>query len=304
MSTITDTVFMVRPANFGYNSETAENNAFQDNSGRMTVEEIKEAAKDEFDAFVQILQSKGIEVIVYEDSVLPVKTDAVFPNNWVTMHENGVLITYPMFSENRRLERSQEVIDDLKSRFGYSKQYYFDHYEADSKFLEGTGSMILDRDNKIVYACLSERTHVELLEKFAVVMSYKKVFFHAVDKNGDPIYHTNVMMALGENFCVVCLDAILDESERKEFVAEMDKTAKDIIEISQDQLNSFAGNMLQLKAENGDRFLIMSEQAFRSLEETQIMAIESHCEIVHAPLYTIEKYGGGSARCMITEVFY
>ena len=293
---------MVRPANFGFNPETTANNAFQDNSGDRTAEEIKSLAIKEFDAFVEELRSKGINVKVYQDSDVPIKTDAVFPNNWVTTH-GEILITYPMFSENRRLERSNEIIEDLKSEFGYSRQYYFEHYESEDKFLEGTGSMILDRDNKIVYACLSERTNIEILEKFSVLMRYTKIYFHSVDADDNPIYHTNVMMALAENFCIICMESIKDEKERIHVQTHLENTGKEIIEISYEQLNQFAGNMIQLKNENGDRYLVMSVQAYKSLDYSQIERIERHCEILHSPLYIIEQYGGGSARCMIAEVF-
>lgn len=303
METITDTLFMVRPAHFGYNVETAENNSFQSNEGTMTVEEIEEAAKDEFDNFVSILRSHRIEVLVYDDTTNPVKTDAIFPNNWITTHSSGVLITYPMFSENRRAERRDDIIEDLKNKFEYHRQYFFEHYESKGKFLEGTGSMILDRENKVAYACLSERTNVEILEKFSVVMSYRKIFFHSVDDKNEPIYHTNVMMTLGVNFCVICLETIHDKTEKEVILNQLKETNKEIIEISMQQMNGFAGNMLQVKNDMGEKFLIMSEQAKRSLESSQIERIEQHCSIIYAPLYTIEKYGGGSARCMLAEVF-
>jgi hypothetical protein len=303
MSTITDTVFMVKPKYFGYNAETAENNAFQDNSGDQTKEQIIDMARLEFDGLVEKLREKGIEVIVYEDLDDLEVTDSVFPNNWITLHKNQILITYPMFAESRRAERRLDIIEDLKERFGYERQYFFDHYESESKFLEGTGSMILDRDNRVIYACLSDRTNVEILEKFSILMNYQKVFFHAVDRNGLEIYHTNVMMALGEEIAVVCLETIEDERERKELVKKLEETRKQIIEISQEQMEHFAGNMLELKNKKGYRYMVMSEQAFKSLNTKQIEEIEASSQIIHAPLNTIEKYGGGSARCMIAEIF-
>ena len=303
MSTITDTVFMVRPANFGFNPETAENNSFQDNSGDLSEQEIKDQAIKEFDIFVNNLREKGVNVIVYDDSQTPIKTDAIFPNNWISLHSNKVLVTYPMYSLNRRKEREEHIINDLKDKFGFDRQYFFDHYEAEDKFLEGTGSMILDRVNKIVYACLSERTNIELLEKFSVLMRYEKVYFYANDSAGEAIYHTNVMMALGEELCVICLDSITDIKERKRVKDKLTETEKEVIEISIDQMNQFAGNMIQLKNTNGEPYIIMSEQAYKSLEYDQVEQIRRHCEILHTPLYTIEKYGGGSARCMIAEVF-
>lgn len=294
---------MIRPAHFGFNPETADNNVFQDNSGTMTSPEISVAAREEFDDFVSRLRAKKINVIVYEDTEVPHKTDAIFPNNWITTHFNSVIITYPMFSPNRRQERRTDIVEDLKTRFGFERQYFFEHYEEEGKFLEGTGSMILDRDNKVVFACLSERTDVELLEKFAVLMSFKKIFFHAVDPDGVPIYHTNVMMALGEDFCIICLEAIPDEEERSEVVAQLSQNDKEVIAITIGQMYQYAGNMIQLKNTDGERFLVMSEQAYKSLNSSQIERITAYCEIISIPLYTIEKYGGGSARCMIAEVF-
>lgn len=303
MNTITDTVFMVRPSHFGYNEETAVNNAFQDNSGDMSPSEISEAAIKEFDRFVNTLREKGIEVIVYNEEDDVIRTDSVFPNNWITTHPQ-TLITYPMYSENRRLERRSDIIKDLEERYGYNRRYYFEHYEAENKFLEGTGSMILDRENEIVYACLSERTNVEILEKFSVLMSYQKIFFHSTDGEGQDIYHTNVMMALGEDFCVVCLESIKNEDERNELVNALQSTRKEIIDISMDQVNQFAGNMIQVKNKVGETFLIMSEQAYKSLTPAQIDKINEFTNILHSPLYTIEKYGGGSARCMIAEIYH
>jgi len=303
MTTITDTVFMVRPSNFGYNHETAENNAFQDNSGNETVEQISEMAKVEFDGMVEQLRDKGIDVVVYEDVGNTVIKDSVFPNNWITTHSNDVLITYPLFAESRRVERREDIVEDLKERFSYNRQYFFEHYEGDEKFLEGTGSMILDRDNRIIYACLSDRTNVEVLEKFSILMNYTKIFFHAEDTDGIPIYHTNVMMALGEELCILCTESIKDEKERTELLTSLEETDKEVIEISLEQMGKFAGNMLEVKNKLGYRYMVMSEQAYKSLNEEQINKIEHHSQIIHVPLYTIEKYGGGSARCMLAEIF-
>ncbi|WP_235298337.1 citrulline utilization hydrolase CtlX [Portibacter marinus] len=303
MATTTDTIFMVRPSNFGYNHETAENNAFQDNSGNETKEQISEMAKVEFDGMVENLRDKGIEVIVYEDLPDRMVKDSVFPNNWITTHQNNVIITYPIFAESRRMERREDIVDDLKERFGFERQYFFEHYEGESKFLEGTGSMILDRDNRIIYACLSDRTDVEILEKFSILMNYNKIFFHAEDADGIPIYHTNVMMALGEELCILCKDSITDEKERAEVIDSLEQSGKEIIEISIEQMNHFAGNMLEVKNKDGYRYMVMSEQAYKSLNQDQITKIEHYAQILHSPLYTIEKYGGGSARCMIAEIF-
>ncbi len=303
MSTVTNTVFMIRPAAFGYNEETAKDNAFQTKTGDESDAEIQKAALKEFDEFVDRLRDKGIEVLVYEDTEKPLKRDAIFPNNWISTHNSEIIITYPMYSEMRRSERRSDIINDLKEKFGYDRQYYFDHYEDEKKYLEGTGSMIMDRDNRVVFACLSERTSIELLEKFSILMDYKKIYFHAKDDEGIPIYHTNVMMAIGEDICIICLDTIQDEEERNEVIAQLEQNDKEIVEISLSQMRHFAGNMIELKNKNGEHFMIMSEQAYLSLNEEQKDQITQYCDIIHTPLYTIEKYGGGSARCMIAEVF-
>lgn len=303
MSTVTDTVFMIRPAAFGYNEETAKDNAFQNKANGESEIDIQKAAVKEFDDLVDKLKNNGIEVIVFDDTETPLKRDAVFPNNWISTHDSEIIITYPMYSEMRRAERRNDIIELLKEKFGYNRQYYFDHYEDEKKYLEGTGSMILDRDNKVVFACLSDRTSIELLEKFSILMDYKKIYFRATDDQGIPIYHTNVMMAIGEDICIICLDAIADEEERNEVIAQLEQNDKEIIEISISQMKHFAGNMIELKNKEGKHFLIMSEQAYISLNEDQKEQIYQYCDILHSPLYSIEKYGGGSARCMIAEVF-
>ena len=299
----TNRILMIRPANFGYNKETAENNTFQQIEGAEHVESIKKAACNEFDTFVEILSTNGIEVEVVQDSKTPVKPDAVFPNNWLSMHEDGTIITYPMFAVSRRTERDERIIDFLAEKYSISRRYSFDHYEDEAMFLEGTGSMIFDRTNKIVYACLSPRTDIRLLDKFCVLMSCTKEVFHATDDEGHDIYHTNVMMAIGETFVVICLEAVRDTKEKKQLISSFFKTNKAIIEISIDQMKHFAANMLEVINKTGQRFLVMSEQAFGSLRRKQIEDIEKHTNIIRAPLYTIEKYGGGSARCMMAEVF-
>jgi len=296
-------ILMVRPANFGYNEQTAENNAFQQNSDRYSPEEVKKMAIAEFDAFVDKLRSAGIQVNVIEDSNEPVKPDAVFPNNWVTFHQNGIVITYPMNAPVRRKERRQEVIDQLGQRYQINGQHHLEAYEAKELFLEGTGSMILDRANKIVYACISPRTDVHVLDHFCTHTDYQKMQFRAVDGGGVDIYHTNVMMALGESFVVICMDSIHDPEEKQMLLDTFARTGKEVIDISLEQMLSFAGNMLQLKNESGKTFLIMSEQAFRSLNSSQVGQIERHTNILYSPLTVIETYGGGSARCMIAEIF-
>ncbi|WP_367389691.1 citrulline utilization hydrolase CtlX [Lewinella sp. LCG006] len=300
---ITDTILMVRPANFGYNVETAGNNAFQTNDNSLSGKEINARAQAEFDAFVAKLRSVGVNVIVVEDSEVPLKHDAVFPNNWFSTHEDGSLITYPMYAPMRRLERREDVVAQLTKDFGFDKHIRLEKRELSERFLEGTGSMILDRDNKIVYACRSIRTDEGLLDEFVLWMGYEKVLFESYDMNGLPIYHTNVMMALGTNFCVICLDTITDAVQRREVTDKLTQTGKDIVSISREQMNAFAGNMLQVKGAQEQTYLVMSSQAYQSLTKEQRQQLELHTQLLHSSLDTIESYGGGSARCMMAEIF-
>jgi len=294
---------MVRPAHFGFNEETVGSNSFQSKVDTLPVDEIKERAREEFDTFVHELREAGIEVIVVEDTPEPRNPDAVFPNNWISFHEEGMIVTYPMYASQRRKERREDVIRDLSARFGYTDRYQMEESEEDGVFLEGTGSMILDRVNRIAYACQSVRTDKGLLEAFAKKMNYEALAFTALDMGGDPIYHTNVMMALGETFVIICLDTVRDEEERQQLLDAFDRTNKQVIGISLEQMMAFAGNALQVKNKKGDTFLVMSEQAYRSLSPNQQEDIESHTGILFSPLKVIEKYGGGSARCMMAEVF-
>ncbi|GJM32671.1 MAG: hypothetical protein DHS20C18_16720 [Saprospiraceae bacterium] len=301
---ITDTIMMVRPANFGYNVETAENNAFQVNDTSIPPEKISELAKDEFDQFVEKLNANGIEVIIIEDSADPVKMDAIFPNNWISFHDNGQIITYPMFSPIRRQERRPEVVEMMVDQFHFSDIINLEKkYESSDRFLEGTGSMILDRENQLVYACLSVRTHPDLVRDFCHQINYEPILFHSVDQQAQEIYHTNVMMSVGDNFAVICLEAIPDREERAFVVEKLEQTGKEIIEISMHQMASFAGNMLQVRNKTGKTFLVMSEQAYHSLTPEQVKIIEQKTNILYSPLKVIETYGGGSARCMMAEVF-
>lgn len=300
---ITDTILMVRPANFGFNPQTAESNTFQNNSTDLSPEQIQILATQEFDQFVQRLQQEDIRVIVVQDSTTPKKYDAIFPNNWITTHEDGIIITYPMTAPMRRLERREEIITALSDEFKTTQRLRLERYENEGKMLEGTGSMILDRSNKIVYACQSDRTDEQVLEEFCATLGYKKVFFHAVDANDHPIYHTNVMMALGETFAIICLEAVKDGQEWANLHKTLTETGKEIIEISFEQMASFAGNMLQVKNKWGDTYLVMSEQAYRVLKEKQIERIKAHTLPLYSPLYIIEQFGGGSARCMMAEIF-
>lgn len=303
MHQITNNILMIRPANFGYNPETAVNNVFQYNDGAENTQAIKVNALNEFDAMAQLLRDKGINVYVVEDTAEPVKPDAIFPNNWVSFHENGLVLQYPMYSALRRSERRQDIIDALGKEFLIAKDYTFEHYEEEGMFLEGTGSMVLDRENQIVYACISERTDIRLLDKWCVLTGYRKIMFTAFDRNGIEIYHTNVMMALGVDFAIICLESIANEGERNMVIDMLQSTNKEIIEINFAQMEAFAGNMLQVQSLNGTKYLVMSKTAYNSLKEDQISKIKSFTDIITPDIPTIEKYGGGSVRCMMAEIF-
>lgn len=295
---------MVRPANFAFNEETAANNAFQSRDGKLSPAEMRERAMQEFDGFVAQLRAAGVDVLVANDSASPVKPDAVFPNNWVTFHQEGWVVTYPMFAPTRRLERSEEIIAQvLGSGFRSNKRLNFESNEQRGRFLEGTGSIIFDHQHKLAYACLSPRTDADLLEELCQAIGYQKVVFHSVDGHGQDIYHTNVMMALGETFVVICLDTVRDGAERKMLEAKFRETGKEIVDISLAQMNSFAGNMLQVRNTRGQTILVMSSQAYLALTAAQISQLEQHTQLLHAAIDTIETYGGGSARCMMAEVF-
>ncbi len=294
---------MVRPKNFGYNAETAENNAFQSSEGANEVDRIKQSALEEFDNMVKTLERHDIKVIVVEDTETPLKSDAVFPNNWFSTHSNGNIITYPMNAESRRAERREDIVDKLTLDYGYKKRYGFEYLEEDEQFLEGTGSMILDRDNRVVYACISPRTDIKALDKFAVLQNFEKIIFHATDGEGQLIYHTNVMMALGIDFVVICMDSIQDSTEKESVLDKLNATGKELIDISIEQMNHFAGNMLQVRSQLGEPYLIMSQEAYDSLTGAQLEQIAKRTKYISIPIPVIEKYGGGSVRCMMAEIF-
>ena len=295
---------MVRPANFGFNEETAASNAFQSRDGRLSSEAMRDKALAEFDAGVQRLRDAGVNVLVAQDSETPVKPDAVFPNNWATFHQEGLLVTYPMFAPTRRRERSDAVLQTaLDAGFRADRRVQLESYEEADRFLEGTGSIIFDHQHRLAYACLSPRTDAGLLDELCQILGYEKVVFHAVDANAQDIYHTNVMMAMGETFVVICLDTVRDPQERAMLEATFRRTGKEVVNISLEQMNRFAGNMLQVRNDRDETLLVMSEQAFRSLAPEQIQQLEQHTKLLYSPIETIETYGGGSARCMMAEVF-
>ncbi len=297
-------ILMVRPANFAFNEETAASNAFQSRDQKLSGLEMRKQARIEFDRFVKTLRAEGIDVMVADDSAKPVKPDAVFPNNWITFHQEGTVVTYPMFAPTRRRERRRSIIEQvLASGFRSDRRLNFEFNEKRNLFLEGTGSIIFDHQHRLAYACLSPRTDSELLEDLCKEIGYEKVVFHSTDGNGQDIYHTNVMMALGETFVVICMETIKDANEHAMLMATFQKTGKKVIEISLSQMNRFAGNMLQVRNLNGQTYLVMSSQAFSVLTPAQISLIEQDTKILHSDITTIETYGGGSARCMMAEIF-
>lgn len=291
---------MIRPVSFGFNEQTAESNAFQNRSA--DEQNIQAKALAEFDAFADKLRDNGLDVIVVDDTVEPHTPDSIFPNNWVSFHSDGSVYLYPMQAKNRRLERRADVIENLKKKFTVSKVDDLSYFENQNQFLEGTGSMVLDRVNKVAYACLSPRTDEQVITGFCRKSGYQAVLFNAVDEHGKAIYHTNVLMCIGDQFVVICLEAIPDVVQRDNLISLFANTHKEILVISQQQLNEFAGNMLELQNKAGQRLLVMSARAHASLTAEQIKILEKHCKIVSADLDMIESIGGGSARCMLAEV--
>ncbi len=295
---------MIRPAVFGYNAETAANNAFQEApAGGAALQEISRAARAEFDAFSERLLAAGVHVHVVEDTPEPPKPDAVFPNNWVSFHQDGTVITWPMFSPLRRAERREDVIHEMTTVFDLRRRIHLEYFERENRFLEGTGSLILDRVHKIAYACRSIRTDEQVLDEFCRLMNYRKVLFDATDAHDTPIYHTNVMMALGTKLTILCLEAIRDQTQKNALLASLETTGKELLNISLSQMNAFAGNMLEVKNSADEPLWVMSKSAWKNLSPKQRQQIEKHGTPLYADLHTIEHYGGGSARCMMAEVF-
>lgn len=300
------TILMVRPANFGFNPETAENNFYQQQDGRSS-EEIKALAQQEFDSFVALLKDQGVKVLVIEDTEKPIKTDAVFPNNWFSTHPDGKLILYPMYSPNRRLERRKDLIEQLMA-LGFKVDEIIDlsFFEQDGQFLEGTGSMVMDHDSKMIYACYSERTHRVPLDYLAKILGYQVIAFEAqqeIDGKMSPIYHTNVMMHIGSDLAVVCLESIVKAADRRKVQETLTTAGKKVIPITAKQKFNFAGNMLEVGNDGGEKFTVMSQTAYDSLNVGQIQLIEKYTTIISPQIPTVEKLGGGSSRCMIAEIF-
>lgn len=302
-SQTTSNILMIRPVNFGFNPETAESNAFQNAEfSEQNKNQSQQNALKEFDEMVSQLRKSGVNIIVIDDTLEPHTPDSIFPNNWVSFHGNGSVITYPMQAENRRLERRDDIIEHISELFYVNRKIDLSAFEAESKFLEGTGSMVLDRKFKIAYACLSPRTHEDVLTEFSSQMNYEIVTFNAVDGLGKQIYHTNVVMCVGDMFAVICLEAIPNLDERLMVRNSLEQSGKRVIEISLLQMNHFAGNMLEIKSHKGEKMLVMSTAAFNSLTPTQIDVLDDYCTIHHFDLSMIEGNGGGSARCMMAEI--
>lgn len=307
MSQITNTVLMIRPVQFRMNEQTAVNNFYQKNSENILPETVNAMATQEFDSMVEKLRKANIQVIVVQDTKEFDTPDSIFPNNWISFHKNGTIGLYPMFAKNRRLERKESILEAVEAE-GFVIDTVVDYTEAetDGVYLEGTGSILLDRENQKAYCALSARADEELFIEFCEDFEYTPVVFSAyqtVNDKRELIYHTNVMMCLGTTFAVVCLASIDDKKERKNLLKHLHEDGKKIIEISEDQVNNFAGNMLQLKGTDHRSYLVMSQSALDSLRPSQVQMLEGHATILSSPLDTIEACGGGSARCMMAEVF-
>ncbi len=296
----TDTVLMVKPVAFGYNEETSVNNNFQTYSGER---DIPELARQESEAFIALLEKSGINVITVEDTPEPHTPDSVFPNNWFSTHKDGTLVIYPMFAPNRRLERKPVMLETIRAVFDVKRTVDLTPYEGKGLFLEGTGSMVLDRVNRIAYACRSPRTSAEVLEDFCERLGYDSLLFDAFDAGGTRIYHTNVMMSIGFEIAVLCQNSIRDPSQRAKVRESLEKSGRTVMDISFGQMNCYAGNMLELRSRAGEPCLILSRKAYNSLSDEQKGFLVSRIKLLIPSLDCIERNGGGSARCMLAEMF-
>jgi len=297
-----NTIMMVRPAAFGFNEETAASNSFQRETF-LSNNEILDEALHEFDRAANELRSHGINVHVVEDTLIPRKPDAVFPNNWISFHPDGTLILYPMEALNRRCERRLEVVLELQQKFNFEKVLDLTHFESENLFLEGTGSVVFDHENKVAFAAISSRTSEVVFQELCKQIQYTPFMFAAFDENGQPIYHTNVVMCIGDDFVVVCLECMPDEQSRGLFVNEVSRLGKGVLEISVAQMNAFAGNMLLLRDSENNNKLVLSETAYQSLTSAQFDFLKQRIDFVRFEIPLIETIGGGSARCMLAEVF-
>lgn len=296
----TNTVLMIRPTRFAFNPDTALNNHFQ--QPLLDAEQAQQKALQEFDGYVDTLREHGVEVLVVQDTPAPHTPDSIFPNNWWSSHSDGSLVLYPMEGSNRRLEREKGVLDILQQRYAIARTVDLSHFESSGIYLEGTGSMVLDRVNRISYACHSGRTHQQALRQFAEQLDYRLCMFHALDRHQAPIYHSNVMMSVGRDLAVVCLQALPDADERKALESCLRETGKQLLCLDFDQLEAFAGNMLEVHDAQGQGLLVMSRSAWSSLTPTDRQQVERHTRPVVVDIDHIERIGGGSARCMLAEV--
>lgn len=294
---------MVRPVRFGYNDQTASSNAFQQAPGAEAPETVQAQALREFDLFVKLLRDAGVQVTVFDDHPEPHTPDSIFPNNWISFHPEGTAVLYPMHAPNRRAERRSDVVDSLSRGVGGFRLLDLTAGEAGGHFLEGTGSLVLDRVHRIAYACRSPRTDPELLEAWGRELGYEPFVFDALDAAGGAIYHTNVMMAVGDTFAVVCLESVQPPEAREALARRLRDTGHEILEISLAQMEAFAGNMLQVHNADGERFTVLSARAHAALGEAQRALLARHSGLIVVPLDVIETYGGGSVRCMLAEVF-
>jgi hypothetical protein len=303
MKQCTSNILMVRPASFQYNEQTAITNDYQQKSS-LSKAAVLEKARAEFDQMVELLEDHGVNVLVIEDTEQPEKPDAIFPNNWISMHQNGDIYLYPMKTPNRSAERRPEIIDEVREYFEVREIHDWSNYEAENLALEGTGSIIFDHVHHKAYACLSPRTDEKLFKKLWKALKYEPIVFTAFKSNGKAQYHTNVLLCIGDEFAVVCLESITDKGERKEVLESLKEDHLDIIEISLEQQEKyFAGNMLNVYNDNIESLLVMSERAYKSLTKDQIAQIEQYAQIVAPKIDLIEDIGGGSARCMMAEIF-
>jgi hypothetical protein len=302
-SQLASAVLMIRPVRFQSNPLTAASNRFQGQNASSAGQQQVDA-EAEFDRLAAALEAGGVTVVQVDDTEEPHTPDAVFPNNWVSFHADGTVVLYPMEAPNRRTERRPDIIDTLANQYGFQVREIvdFSHHEQNGHFLEGTGSLVLDRANRIAYACLSSRTHLDPLGDFAQRLDYEVIAFDAVDRNGAPIYHTNVLMNIGEELAVVCDEAIPRDEQREAVVQSLEGTGHEVITLTFDQMESFAGNMLELRSSSGQRVIAMSEQARQSLTESQLEKISAYAQIISAPIENIESSAGGSVRCMLAEI--
>ena len=296
------TILMIRPAAFGFNNETADNNFFQTEQ-KLNSQLIQQFALEEFDKMVTVLRDHDIDVLVIEDTQEPIKPSAIFPNNWLITSPAGIVSIFPMYAQNRRAEKRDDILKTLTEKFVVKDVKDWSEFEVEGKFLEGTGSMVFDHDNNVIYACYSPRTDLSVLEKFANANDYRAIVFLATDKNNQPVYHTNVVMTLGEKFAVLCEEAIDEEWELIAIRQLLDSSGHEIIRITRDQMYSFAANMLQVKNKSDEHFLVMSQTAYESLTIEQREQLSSFCKLLPIPIPTIEKAEGGSVRCMMAEIF-